>query len=351
MANINTSWSWAVATCNRSNVGYSQTYREQQTVNGITYYDCSSFLWYALLAGAFPVIETYGSRHPFTTSDMISVLLSMGFTEVPVSNVWKPGDILWRSGHTEMVYQGRRTMGAHTDDVPLEQQVSINTSESSPSNWSRCFRYGSGGSGVGASAYVAAAICGNWMQESTLNPGQWELGYKQGFGLGQWTDNSETNRRTQLLNWLQENGYASNDGNGQLAYFIHENIWYHSGVAANFDNLSAFLSSTSTDLSMLTEAFMRGWEGISDSSLSYRISCANTYLEYFNTHASDKPGTWYNEESYDNPSSTLLSFGSEANLNNALLIFLFFSGGDVPPLPPIKKKKKLPVWMMCRYFI
>lgn len=129
MANINTSWSWAVSTCNRPNVGYSQTYREQQTVNGITYYDCSSFVWYALVAGAFPVIETYGSQHPFTTSDMISVLLSMGFTEVPVSNVWKPGDILWRSGHTEMVYRGRITMGAHSDDVPLDQQVSISTSE------------------------------------------------------------------------------------------------------------------------------------------------------------------------------------------------------------------------------
>lgn len=102
---------------------------------------------------------------------------------------------------------------------------------------------------------------------------------------------------------------------------------------------------------MLTEAFMRGWEGISDFSLSYRISCANTYLEYFNTHASDTPSAWYNEESYDNPSSTLLSFGSETNLNNALLIFLFLSGGDVPPLPPIKKKKKMPVWMMCKYFI
>ena len=125
MANINTSWSWAVATCNRSNVGYSQTYREQQTVNGITYYDCSSFVWYALVAGAFPVIDTYGSHHPFTTYDMIPVLQSMGFTEVAVSDAWKPGDILWRPGHTEMVYQGRRSMGAHRDVVALDLLVSI----------------------------------------------------------------------------------------------------------------------------------------------------------------------------------------------------------------------------------
>lgn len=200
---------------------------------------------------------------------------------------------------------------------------------------------------MGTTAYVAAAICGNWMQESTLNPGQWELGYKQGFGLGQWTDNSETTRRTRLINWLSANGYASNDGDGQLAYFIAENVWYQSGVAANFQNLGDFLASTSTDVSMLTEAFMRGWEGISDSSLSYRISCANTYLEYFNSHAGDTPGAWYNKEDYDNPASTLLSFGSEANLNNALLIFNFLSGGEPPT--PTPSKKKMPVWMMCRW--
>ena len=39
MPDINKSYSWAINTCNAPNVGYSQSYRNQQTVGGITYYD------------------------------------------------------------------------------------------------------------------------------------------------------------------------------------------------------------------------------------------------------------------------------------------------------------------------
>ena len=39
MPNINQAYSWAVNTCNAPNVGYSQAYRNQQTIGGITYYD------------------------------------------------------------------------------------------------------------------------------------------------------------------------------------------------------------------------------------------------------------------------------------------------------------------------
>ena len=51
MPDINKAYSWAIQTCNAPNVGYSNAYRNQQTVGGITYYDCSSFINYALLAG------------------------------------------------------------------------------------------------------------------------------------------------------------------------------------------------------------------------------------------------------------------------------------------------------------
>ena len=344
MPDLTLAYNWAVRKCNSPTVGYSQTYREGQFHNGIEYYDCSSFIFYALKAGGFSVSTVFGAT-AWTTDVMCSYLPKLNFKEIPVSSNWQAGDILWRSGHTEFVYSGRRTMGAHTNTVPLADQVSINQGDSSPSGWERLFRYSGGEvTGVGASAYVAAAICGNWMQESTLNPGQWELGYKQGFGLGQWTDNAETTRRTQLLNWLSAHGYQSNDGDGQLAYFIEENVWYRSGVAADFQSLSHFLQSGSTDLSYLTEAFMRGWEGISDSSLSYRISCAQTYLQYFLTHGSDTPGAWFDEENYDSPASTLLGFGSEKNLNNALLIYQFLSGGS--PVPPVRGKNKMPFWMM-----
>ena len=39
MANIQTAYEWAIEKCNAPNIGYSQAYRNQRTVNGITYYD------------------------------------------------------------------------------------------------------------------------------------------------------------------------------------------------------------------------------------------------------------------------------------------------------------------------
>ena len=36
MPSITDAWKWAADTCNAPNVGYSQAYRNQQTVNGIT---------------------------------------------------------------------------------------------------------------------------------------------------------------------------------------------------------------------------------------------------------------------------------------------------------------------------
>ena len=59
----------------------------------------------------------------------------------PSEVAWLPGDILLTvsGGHTEMCYtggvvgEGGVTMGAHTDDAPLDEQVSINSSPTCPS--------------------------------------------------------------------------------------------------------------------------------------------------------------------------------------------------------------------------
>ena len=62
MPDINKAYSWAIETCNAPNVGYSNAYR--QTVGGITYYDCSSFINYALLAGGLkPLIMLLVTTH------------------------------------------------------------------------------------------------------------------------------------------------------------------------------------------------------------------------------------------------------------------------------------------------
>lgn len=181
MADLNAFIQWCIDTCNKENVGYSQTYRNQQTVNGITYYDCSSFVNYGLLAGGFTTPGYAPDHNAFTTYTEIEVLLGLGFEEVPITGEWKAGDIAWRSTHTEVVYSGGSgqgvTMGAHTSHTALARQVSINSYTSNTRNFSKLFRY-SGGSGSEpvkpsqkVSMYVIAAMCGNFMQESQINPG------------------------------------------------------------------------------------------------------------------------------------------------------------------------------------
>lgn len=215
MAGIATAYTWAVETCNDPTVGYSQALRKGQTKNGITYYDCSSFISAALTQGGF------FTKNPwFTTRTEKDNLLKAGFTQFdPKTQPWMNGDILWRSGHTEMVYSAADyiTMGAHTSNAALEDQVSINT-VSGEGKWTRGFRAPSVGGyewvvrvADDASGYLSdaemennahcvaqyflakgwnikaiAGLLGNMEQESTINPGLIEVG-GTGHGLVQWT--------------------------------------------------------------------------------------------------------------------------------------------------------------------
>ena len=68
-------------------------------------------------------------------------------------------------------------MGAHSSKYTLARQVSINGFNSYAKSWSKLLRY-SGGGGTEppkptqkVSMYVIAAMCGNFMQESQINPG------------------------------------------------------------------------------------------------------------------------------------------------------------------------------------
>lgn len=355
MPDLNRMWQWAVNTCNAPNVGYSQKWRAQQVVNGITYYDCSSFDWYGLIAGEFPL-----SGYPFTTATMRAKLSEIGWNQVDINGEWKPCDIVWRPGHTEIVYQGGTAsgicMGAHTSNAKLENQVSIGSSSGNPTyvstsaNYTELWRYGEGGaSGEGVNLAVVAAICGNFWQESTINPGIWQnltVG-APGYGLGQWTDNASTDRRTRLFNWLDSNGYSRDSGSGQMKYFVEENYWTPvSGVS--YGSLQQFLSTSDTDISDLTYAFKRCWEGNNDSTLQARIAAAEKCYTYI-------------QQNLNNPNITDWVTGnrylSEAErLNNAVMLYRSIGqasggggGGDTPGIPGKQKPGDLPVWMMIRY--
>ena len=367
MPNINLAYQWAINTCNRANVGYSQDYRNQQTVGGVTYYDCSSFIWYALQAGGFDVTSAYRTAtgenydgNAIWTAVERAWLAALGFVQVDINGTWQAGDVLWRSGHTEMVYTGGTgqgvTMGAHSANRPLDDQVSINSSTSYASSWTSLWRYGTTPPSANVSLYVIAAICGNFYQESQINPGLWEglnagtpTTLLRGYGLGQWTNTGgDTHGRLyQLMTWLSNNGYASDDGDGQMNYLIYENNWYQIGYAADFPNLNAFLMSQSTDLEYLTRAWCSGWEGLTSAhdpdmvQWANRIQYAQEYFAYLQTHFADPVTTWIAGNRY---------LTTAESQNNAILLYRFFAG-TVPPTPGppyVPGRSHMPVWMMLK---
>lgn len=364
MPDINKSYSWAIDTCNAPNVRYNIDYRDQQRdPEGNICYDCSSFIWYALKAGFF---ENIGSM-AFDTASMPYFLPSAGFVEINKNSEWKKGDIVWRSkeytqqyvnpnavyGHTEMVYEGGNgmgiTMGAHgkTGYSPADQ-VAINTFYSSAEKYEKLYRYGEGADGSGYSLYVISAILGNFYQESQINPGVWEnnasgktwTDLRVGYGLGQWT-NTQGNthgRLYQLHEYLNQNGYADDSGEGEIAFLIDEDTWNMSTQPTDYASLTDFLESTSTNLTSLTTQWYNQWEGMNqdDGTLSYRIQMANYFFNYLSANANNTSVTgWISGNRY-------LSMNESEN--NAIMFYRTLGSGGGGG--GNEHKHSMPVWMM-----
>lgn len=343
MPDINKAYSWAISTCNAPNIGYSQSYRNQQTVGGITYYDCSSFINYALLAGGWTTPAYAPAHNSFTTYTMPAELLRLGFTEVSATGEYLPGDIGISPEHTEMCYKGGQGkgvfMGAHTDNAPLDGQVSIGSSSGNTNyerSFPRLFRFGEGGAtGYGASEYVVAALAGNAWRESAINPTVSQLG-GGAFGLFQW----DGSRRDALFQWLSDNGYEKTSPIGQMQYLIVEDGWL--GTCNGISSVSEFISSTSTNIKQLTEAFCNCWERPGVPALEERVEFAFEALEYILLHANDTTITeWETEPMY--------YLSRNQSLHNAVLMYRFYSAGGGGGGTHTEYRKKMPTWMRIRY--
>ena len=175
--------------------------------------------------------------------------------------------------------------------------------------------------------YVIAAICGNFWQESTVNPGIWEnrtVG-APGFGLGQWTDNPpQVMRRTALFDWLDANNYPHDSGDGQLEFLMYENLWIPSLIQQSaYNTLNEYLTTSSTNLYNLVTEFMFHWEGIDDGTDLVRYNMAEDFLqELQNDNGERMP--WYSSNDFNTVNYARW---------NSLRIKDFFIG-YVPPTPP-----------------
>lgn len=136
MSNILQAYMFIKSKCDDPNVGYSQKYRKGQTVDGKTYYDCSSLIAAGLTAGGF-----YNVNPWFTTRTMGKSLEALGFTKLPISSGMQAFDILWVEGHTEMCYSVNplQAMGARNSSLPFKAQVSVHSTKAS--NWTYIYRW------------------------------------------------------------------------------------------------------------------------------------------------------------------------------------------------------------------
>lgn len=358
MPDINVSYRWAIQKCDADYVRYSMDWNLRDGVyrNGLQYFDCSSFIFWALNAGGFPVVQIFGNN-AFNTDSMGAVLLQMGFVQVSRTGQILPGDIGVHHrgsarGHTEMCYTGGNGagifMGAHGSSLPAQQQVSINTSTTSGTYWDEIYRYQGGAGGEAISLYVIAAMCGNFYQESGVNPGIWE-GTNQaswdsllhGYGLGQWTNTGgDTHGRLwQLHSWVTSNGYADGDGYGQLAFLLHENYWTPQSIEQSaYSTLEDFLTSDSTNIAELTKEYFYHWEGINNGTLSQRQQFAQRAYAYITEHYGDESiNTWTSVNAYITETQAL---------NNCVLIARYLSSGYIPIYTGGFK-----IWMAKRHWI
>lgn len=249
MASLKEAYNFVVEKCAAENVRYSQEYREGQTIDGLQYYDCSSLMYAALYAGGF-YFGISGYIPWFWTAVEGEELTKIGFSELTSADEWRPGDILWRSGHTEMLYSLNplSSMGARSARLADAEQVAIHTT--TKNSWTKVYRCtakdddlnGTPAPSVwynddtylsesqklnnakiiwaslivqGWSEYSIAALLGNMDQESTINPGFSQRG-GSGYGLVQWTP------PTRWSDWADSRGYEKDDGNGQILKIVEE---------------------------------------------------------------------------------------------------------------------------------
>lgn len=315
MPNINAAYRWCIDQCNNPNVGYWMDHRYQETIDGITYYDCSSFMWYSLVDGGGFVLPSPA----FVTGGMLRVLTDAGFNIITgpgAGTICYPGDILWHNhgaagGHTEMVFAGgtgtARTMGAHgRNGIPLQNQVSINAGyvPFSDVGWEYLARWGAGveynwhnkNTGaysrdsieaqenvmkmvevlapLGWTINAIAALAGNQAYESGFNPWRWEsdtVNMARGYGLFQYTPASK------YINSSVAAGYTGfqpnypmgsggpDDGTAQLL-FMHNNVdGGYIPTSAYPLSMQAFRESTQSP-DYLASAWLYNYERPADPS-------------------------------------------------------------------------------------
>lgn len=132
----------------------------------------------------------------------------------------------------------------------------------------------------GWSFNAICGILGNMARESTVNPGIWEsfiIDPSSGYGLVGWTPS------TNITNWLTANGYAIDDGYGQLEWFEavlpNNGDWIPQGAYSNVSYDDFRYSQTMTP-TQAAECFCINFERPGVVAMEDRVYWANYFANY-----------------------------------------------------------------------
>ncbi len=137
----------------------------------------------------------------------------------------------------------------------------------------------------GWSKNAICAVLGNMDEESCgVNPGKHQAYDGPGYGIVQWDPASK------YLNWAQNNGYADDSLEGQVAFLVEsmqpgmgEWLSDNSSVPDGYGMSYSDFISSSADVSYLAQVFVYCYERPSEPHMDQRINYAVYWREkYFN---------------------------------------------------------------------
>lgn len=139
-ADVETFVSWCEGIAADNSHGYDQTNRDGPD------YDCSSLLWHGLHYAGFDV-----GTSAFRTYTMRPILQAAGWSQTPLDLAsLQRGDILWRTGHTEVYVGQQQRLGAHLNEFggvtggrtgdQSGNEISV-VPMSTTSDWEQAWRY------------------------------------------------------------------------------------------------------------------------------------------------------------------------------------------------------------------
>lgn len=317
---ITSAVNWALAIAADPAHGYDQASRWGPD------YDCSSFVISAYEQAGIPV-KSHGASY---TGDMVEAFLECGFIDVTDSVSLTSGtgmivgDVVWRSGHVEMICEpgylvgasinenGETTGGATGDQN--EKEIRRRTYYNKP--WTTVLRFPATSvsrnwiarngylsrseqennatiiysylSNKGWSINAIAALLGNMEVESTINPGIWESltsnpeayyeanGRYPGFGLVQWTP------YTKYSNWAGSDWRTNY--NKQLERIIWEmnNGEQYIPTTSYPETFKEFSTSTKSAY-YLAGAFLYNYERPKKPNAADRGERAESWLAFLRT--------------------------------------------------------------------